>query len=303
MPPTCHQSSPLYTVMKLWQNRQQWFHDCWDQFIWDHGIWVSIHFRPWSLETTFIWDHGIWDSIHFRPWSLETTFIWDNIHFGHDHLRSHLFYAASKWSCFDLLWITFLWSTFHFFAGDLMYCKATLHLKFCQVTPFRVQGDSRWIVKSLALQNTADARKLFIPRVWKGAFQTKSNNYVLRSFPFPLSKRRNIFSFLVRNDRRVPRERDLRSMGISNLKWTGLNSTSLKSIRSQMNESQTNRSQRKWSQLSAHRQQCITSQSNSCFMNKQHISLTHTRFISLKLRTPSLKKFVKNQLKPRTASA
>jgi len=62
--------------------------------------------------TTFIYDH-----IHLRPQSIETTFIWDNIHF-----RSHSFYAMSKWSCFDLLWIKFLWSAFHFFAGLDVIC-------------------------------------------------------------------------------------------------------------------------------------------------------------------------------------
>jgi len=48
--------------------------------------------------------------------------------------------STLKWSCFDLLWITFLWSTFHFSAGDLQFCKGTIYLKFCKVTPFRVQG-------------------------------------------------------------------------------------------------------------------------------------------------------------------
>jgi len=62
-------------------------------FIWDH-----IDLRPYSFETTFIWDH-----IRLRPHSFETTLILDHIHF-----RSHSCYAMSKWSCFDLLWITFL---------------------------------------------------------------------------------------------------------------------------------------------------------------------------------------------------
>ena len=110
-------------------------------FIWDYS-----HLRPHSFETTFIWDHihlrphlfettFIWDHIHLRPHSVETTFIWDHIHF-----RSHSFYAMLKWSCFDLLWITFLWYTFHLFVGDLKFCKVTTHLKICKVTPFRVQG-------------------------------------------------------------------------------------------------------------------------------------------------------------------
>ena len=91
----------------------------------------------------------------------DTTFIWHHIR-DHIHLRSYSFYATLKWSCFDLLWITFLWSTFHFFAGGLKFCKVTLHLKFAKITPFRVQGDSRWVVNALALQNTAEARKLHI---------------------------------------------------------------------------------------------------------------------------------------------
>jgi len=41
------------------------------------------------------------------------------------------FYSTSKWSCFDLLYIRILRSAFHFFAGDL---------KFCKVTPFHIQG-------------------------------------------------------------------------------------------------------------------------------------------------------------------
>ena len=95
---------------------------------------VPLLLRPRSFETTtfettfildlFIWDHFIWDHVRLIP----------------AHLRSHSFYATLKWSCFDLLCITFLWSTFHFSAGDLKFCKGTIHLKFCTVTPFRVQG-------------------------------------------------------------------------------------------------------------------------------------------------------------------
>jgi len=87
-------------------------------FIWDHS------FETTSFETTYIWDHDIWDHIHLRPHSFETTVIWDHSHsrpqwlrphlfsttfiLDHIHFRSHSFYAMSKWSCFDLLWITFL---------------------------------------------------------------------------------------------------------------------------------------------------------------------------------------------------
>jgi len=87
-------------------------------------IWDYTHLRPHSFEITFIWDH-----IHLRSHSFGITFIWDHIHLG-----SHSFHAMLKWSCFDLLLITFLWSTFHFFAGDLKFCKVTLHLKLCKVT-------------------------------------------------------------------------------------------------------------------------------------------------------------------------
>jgi len=93
-----------------------------DLFIWDHVL------LRHSFETTFTWDFFIWDHVPSRPHSFDTIFIWDNI-----HLRSHSFYAT----------------TFHFFAGDLEFCKVTLHLKFCKVTPFRVQGDSRWVVNAL----------------------------------------------------------------------------------------------------------------------------------------------------------
>jgi len=135
-----------------------------DQFIWGNSfgttafettfIWVHlrprhvrpVHLRPhshetfsfetYSFETTFIWDLPfettfVWDRIHLRPHSFETTFI-----------LSHSFYATVKWICFDLLWIAFLWFAFHLFAGDLKFCKVSLQLKFCKVTPFRVH---RWL--------------------------------------------------------------------------------------------------------------------------------------------------------------
>ena len=92
-------------------------------------LWRPIHLRPGSFETTtfettFIWnlfirDHGPLrpvHPVHLRPQSRE-TFIWDHI-----HLRSHSCYVTLMWSCFDLLCITFL-CTYHFFAGDLKFCK------------------------------------------------------------------------------------------------------------------------------------------------------------------------------------
>ena len=67
--------------------------------------------------------------------TIETTIVWD-----HDRFRPLSFYARLKWSCFDLLCMKFLWSTFHFFVGDLKFCKVAIRLKFCKVTPFCVQG-------------------------------------------------------------------------------------------------------------------------------------------------------------------
>jgi len=98
-------------------------------------IWYNVHLRPYSLKTTFTWDH-----IYLRPNSYETTFTWDFFIWDKIHLRSHSFYATLKWSCFDLLWIRFLWSTFRFFVGDLKFYEVTIHLKFCKVTSFRVHG-------------------------------------------------------------------------------------------------------------------------------------------------------------------
>ena len=117
----------------------------WDFGVWDHNHMRLLHLRPRSFEisafeTTITWDFYIWDHIHLRPiylrpHSFQTTFIWHNI-----HMRSHSFYATLKWSCFDLLCIRFLGFTFHFFVGGLKFCKVTFHLRFCDVTPFRVQG-------------------------------------------------------------------------------------------------------------------------------------------------------------------
>jgi len=117
--------------------------------IWDHIHLRPVHLRPHSFETTIIWDHihlrpqylrphsfettVIWDHSHLRPHLFETTVIWDHSHLrphsfettfisDHSHFRSHSFYAMSKWRCFNLLRITFLWSTFHFFAGLDVIC-------------------------------------------------------------------------------------------------------------------------------------------------------------------------------------
>jgi len=124
--------------------------------IWDHNhlrpqsfettiIWDHNHLRPQSFETTVIWDHNHWrpqsfETTTFETCSLKTTFTWDFFMWDHIHLRPHSFYATLKCSCFYLLCITFWWSNFHFFAGDLKFFKAT---------PLRVQG---WI--TLGCKNT-----------------------------------------------------------------------------------------------------------------------------------------------------
>jgi len=54
-----------------------------------------------------------------------------------------------------LFWFTvyhFLWSTFHFFAGDLKFCKLTIHLKFSRLRPSVCKGDSRWFLNAPALR-------------------------------------------------------------------------------------------------------------------------------------------------------
>ena len=106
-------------------------------------IWYS--WDPICRGVAFELDLFIWDHVHLIPrsfvtCSFETIFTCVFFIWVHLLLRSHSFNAKLKWSCFDLLWITFLWSTFHFFAGDLKFCKVTLHLKFCKVSPFRVLG-------------------------------------------------------------------------------------------------------------------------------------------------------------------
>jgi len=89
----------------------------------------------WSNET---------ETFHMRPFH-------DQI-----HLRSHSFYATLKWSCFDLLCIRFLFSTFYFFAEDLKFCKVTIHLKLWNVTPFRVQ---EWLTLGCKCSRTLKHRR------------------------------------------------------------------------------------------------------------------------------------------------
>jgi len=148
-------------------------------FTWDHIHLRPIHLRPihlrlHSFETTFIWDLFVcdlfvWDYIHLRPQSFKTTFIWNTFIWDHIRFRSHSFYATLKLSCFDLLWITFLWSTFHFFAGDLKFCKMTLHLRFCKVTPFCIGQErktysltwSKWFFRGATLHSNPEVCRVF----------------------------------------------------------------------------------------------------------------------------------------------
>ena len=145
-------------------------------FIWDH-----VHLRPQSFETTFIWDHihlrpqsfettFIWDHIHLRPHSFETTFISDHIHlrphFISDHihlrphfiwdlihLRPHSFYAMLKWSCFDLLCITFYDLPFTSLRETWSFLMWLFIWNFSRLRPSVFRGDSRWFVNAPALRD------------------------------------------------------------------------------------------------------------------------------------------------------
>jgi len=76
------------------------------------------------------------ETIPLRPHSFEITFIVR-------HVKVKLFWFTA--------WTTFLLSTFQFLAGDLKFCKVKIHLKFCKVTLFRAQVESRWVVNALEL--------------------------------------------------------------------------------------------------------------------------------------------------------
>jgi len=122
------------------------FADNWDQFIWDHSFeTTSIEtttFETIWFETTFTWDFFIWDHINLRPHLCETTFLWDHIHlssysFETAFIFGHVYSTPRQSEAVLIYCITFLWSTFHFFAGDLKFCKVTLHSKFCKVAPLQ----------------------------------------------------------------------------------------------------------------------------------------------------------------------
>jgi len=98
-------------------------HVYWDQFIWDPVHLRPVHLRPHSFytylfETTIIWDYNHLRPVHLRPHSHE-TFSFDTT-FILRHIKVKLF------------WFTvnhILWSTFHFFTGDLKFCKVSLHFR------------------------------------------------------------------------------------------------------------------------------------------------------------------------------
>jgi len=86
-------------------------------------------------------------------------------------LRSHSFYAMSKWSCFDLLLITLLWPTFHFFVGDLKFCKVDqVNYMFCVPAHFLYRGAT--IVSVLTWKMKDEKRKNVLLR-WLKQSQEK----------------------------------------------------------------------------------------------------------------------------------
>jgi len=126
----------------------------WDPFIWDHVdlrphsfqttfIWDHIHLRPHSFETTsfettFIWDHILLRLLHLRPHSFKATFTWDYI-----NLRSHSFHSMLKWSCFDLLCITFYDLPFTFLRETWSFPRGLFIWHFARLRPSVLRGDSR----------------------------------------------------------------------------------------------------------------------------------------------------------------
>ena len=106
----------------------------------DSNSFETIHFITQQLRTVHLRPRHL-RSHSFETFSFETTFTWVFFIPDHIHFRSRLFYATVKWTSFVSLCIRFLWSTFHFFAGDL---------KFFKFMPFSVQDDSRWVANALA---------------------------------------------------------------------------------------------------------------------------------------------------------
>jgi len=147
-------------------------------FILDFFIWDHIHLRPHSFVTTFIWDHihlrrqsfettFIWDHIHLRPHSFETTLIWDHIHlrphsfettfettviWDYNSLRSHSFYAMLKWSCFNLLCITFYDLPFTVLRETWSSPRRLFIWNFARLRTSVTRGDALWFVNASALR-------------------------------------------------------------------------------------------------------------------------------------------------------
>jgi len=103
-----------------------------------------------SFETTFTWDFFI-----IYQHSFEITFILR-------HVKVKL--------CFHLLWITFFWSawtTIHFFA--VTWSFARWPYSFENKVALMFPGWLRLGCKCTHTLKHAEARKLCIPQVWKGA--------------------------------------------------------------------------------------------------------------------------------------
>jgi len=141
----------------------KWFHDYWDQVIWDHIHMRIFLLRPHSFETTFIWDHSHLRPLHLRPYLFETTFIWDHIHlrphsfettsiWKYIHLRSYSFHAMLKWSCFDLLCITFYDLPFTSLRETWSFASWLFIWSFARLRPSVCSGDSRWFLNAPALR-------------------------------------------------------------------------------------------------------------------------------------------------------
>jgi len=133
-----------------------------DLFIWDHDIWDRDHLRPLSFETcsfetTFIWDFFIYDHIHLRPRSFEITLIWDFFIWDHIHLRSHWFEITS-FLCHvkvQLFWFTVNQDFYDLPSTSLRetwsFVRWPFIWSFARLRPSVSRGDSRWVVKTLAL--------------------------------------------------------------------------------------------------------------------------------------------------------
>ena len=92
---------------------------------------VCKQLRPIHLRLVYLKPHS------HETFSFETTLILR-------HVKVKLFWFTVN---HIFIYLQLLLYTLHFFELQTW--------KFCKVTPFRVQGDSRWVVNALAPQNTA----------------------------------------------------------------------------------------------------------------------------------------------------